>query len=100
MMDTDLGKKFVRITDSKHNCSRTADLSMAVSSDLALKLHGSADPVPPFHPPPLVNKSRTQLVTSRKRLSHGCNETAEILMKDCLVACLRALLLFYRSTYC
>ena len=101
MMDSDLGKKIVRITDSEHNSSRTADLSMAVSSDLALKLHGSADPVPPLSPPPpLVNKSRKQLVTSRKSLSHGCNETAEILMKDCLVACLRALLLFYCSTYC
>ena len=50
-MDSDLGKKIVRITDSKHNCSRTADLSMAASTDLALKLHGSADPVSPFHPP-------------------------------------------------
>ena len=42
----------MRITDSKHNCSRTADLSMAASTNLALKLRGSADPVPPFHPPP------------------------------------------------
>ena len=51
VMDSDLGKKIVRITDSKHNCSRTADLSIAASTDLALKLRGSADPVPPFHPP-------------------------------------------------
>ena len=29
VMDLDLGKKHVRITDSKHNCSLTADLSMA-----------------------------------------------------------------------
>ena len=52
VMDSDLGKKIVRITDSKHNCSRTADLSMAASTDLAMKLRGSANPVPPFIPPP------------------------------------------------
>ena len=51
VMDSDLGKKIVRIMDSKHNCSQTADLSMAASTDLALKLRGSADPVPPFYPP-------------------------------------------------
>ena len=51
VVDSDLGKKIVRITDSKHNCSRTADLSVAASMDLVLKLRGSADPVPLFHPP-------------------------------------------------
>ena len=52
VMDSDLGKRIVRITDSKHNCSRTADLRMAASMDLALKLRRSVDPVPLFHPPP------------------------------------------------
>ena len=42
---------YLLITDSKHNCSRTADLSVAASMDLVLKLRGSADPVPLFHPP-------------------------------------------------
>ena len=51
VMDSDLGNKTVRITDLKHHCSRTADLSMAASTDLAMKLRGSADPVPPFYPP-------------------------------------------------
>ena len=50
VMDSDLGKKTVRITDSKQNCSRTADLSMAASTDLALKLRGSLGTVPPFIP--------------------------------------------------
>ena len=52
VMDSDLGNKTVRITDLQFNCSRTADLSMAASTDLAMKLRGSADPVPPFQPPP------------------------------------------------
>ena len=51
VVDSDLGKNIVRITDSKHNCSQSPDLSMAASTDLALTLRGSADPVPPFHPP-------------------------------------------------
>ena len=56
VMDSDLGKTIVQITDSKHNCSRTADLSMAASTDLALKLRGSADSVPPpLSSPPLLD---------------------------------------------
>ena len=51
VMDSDLEKKIVWITNSKHNCSRIADLSMAALADLALKLCRLADPVPPFHPP-------------------------------------------------
>ena len=38
VMDSYLGKNIVQITDSKHNCSRTADLSMAASTDLTMKL--------------------------------------------------------------
>ena len=55
VMDSDLGKTIVQITDSKHNSSRTADLSMAASTDLALKLRGSADSVPPPFIPPLYS---------------------------------------------
>ena len=35
----------------------------------------------------LLNKSRKQLVMSRKSLSHGSIESAEILSKDCFAAC-------------
>ena len=35
----------------------------------------------------LLNKSRKQLVMSRKSLSHGSIELVEILLKDCFAAC-------------
>ena len=35
----------------------------------------------------LLSKSRKQMVMSRKRLSHGSLESAEILSKDCFAAC-------------
>ena len=42
----------------------------------------------------LLNKSRKQLVTSRKSLSRECIKTAENLVKDCFSACVAAFLSF------
>ena len=61
VMDSDLGNKTVRIMDLQYNCSRTADLSMAASTDLAMKLRGSADPVPPLSPPPWIIDALLQI---------------------------------------